>query len=48
MHDSHMDLKLEISKEIKGETTNLRDDILKVKTYFDEQKDYVTQFDSTL
>ena len=41
-------MKKNINAQIQDETHVLKDEILKVKQYFDEQKDHVTQFDSTI
>ena len=43
-----LELKADMSAEVQRETSDLKDEILGVKKYFDEQKDHVTQFDSTI
>lgn len=43
-----LELKSVMSSEIQRETGDLKDEILAVKKHFDEQKDHVTQFDSTV
>ena len=41
-------MKNNLSNELSYETKELREDILGVKQYFDEQKDHVTQFETTI
>lgn len=48
MHEQLMHIKSSVSEQIQNETVDLKEEILNVKKYFDEQKDHVTQFDSTI
>jgi len=48
IHEQIIALKTSMSTQLQAETKDLKAEILAVKQYFDEQKDYVTQFDSTI
>jgi len=48
MHDAILEAKKELSDQIQKESKDLHEQILETKQYFEEQKDYVTQFDSNI
>jgi len=47
-HEQMLELKAAMSADIQRECAELREEVLAVKKHFDEQRDHVTQFDSTV